>query len=323
MTHKLSRREFLKIAGVVASSTVLGACAPQTPAGEAVEGIVETKPVPTALPPTPTPTVEPTTAPVTVVEPDGFEMVLVEAGSFLMGSETGRSVERPVHTVNITKPFYIARYEVTFEQYGEFHAATRSGSPLPYDGGWGHGNRPVTNVTWYDAVAYCNWLSEKVGLAPCYSGAGITTKCDFAASGYRLPTEAEWEYAARGGPRSQGFTHAGSDNADEVGWHLDNTDVQTHPVGQKKANELGLYDMSGNVWEHCWDWYELDYYKSSPADDPKGGTIQAPYERKRSRRGGSWEDPPEILHVALRSHDWPDFVDICNGFRLVRMAQDV
>ncbi len=319
MESRLSRRKFLRMAGITASAALLGACAPQTSAGKVVE-IVETEPAPTAPPPIPT--VESTPSLVTVVEPDGFEMVLVEPGSFLMGSATGRSVERPVHMVNITKAFYVARYEVTFDQYGEFHAATRSGSPLPDDGGWGHGNRPVPNVTWYDAVAYCNWLSGKVGLAPCYSSAGITTKCDFAASGYRLPTEAEWEYAARGGPRSQGFTYAGSDDADEVGWHWDNTDAQTHPVGQKKANELGLYDMSGNVWEHCWDWYELDYYESSPADDPTGGAIPAPYERKRSRRGGSWEEPPEILNVAFRSHDWPDFVDVCNGFRVVRTAQE-
>ncbi len=300
-SQNLSRRAFLKMTGIVASSTVLGACTPQTPAEGAVEEIDETMPAPTVPPPTPT--VEPTPALVTVVEPDGFEMVLVEPGSFLMGSATGRSVEQPVHMVNVTKAFYVARYEVTFDQYGEFHAATRSGSPLPDDGGWGHGNRPVTNVTWYDAVAYCNWLSEKVGLAPCYSSGGIATRCDFAASGYRLPTEAEWEYTARGGPRSQGFTHAGSDDADEVGWHWDNTDTQTHPVGQKKANEL-------------------DYYESSPADDPTGGAIPAPYERKQSRRGGSWEEPPEILNVAFRSHDWPDFVDVCNGFRLVRTAQD-
>jgi formylglycine-generating enzyme required for sulfatase activity len=260
---------------------------------------------------------------VVVTEAGGFEMVLVKPGSFQMGSVTGRSVEQPVHTVSITRPFYVSKYAITFDQYDEFHEETRSGSPLPDDDGRGRGTQPVVRVTWYDAVAYCNWLSERAGLIPCYSGRGITTKCDFSANGYRLPTEAEWEYAARGGHRSQGFTYAGSDNVDEVGWYLNNSGGERQPVGQKRPNELGLYDMSGNVWEFCWDWYGLDYYESSPASDPAGIGIPGPYERKRSRRGGAWEEPADSLRIAFRSHDWPDFVDDCNGFRVVRTAQNI
>ncbi len=300
------------LVGGTASATALGACTPQTPAVATVAPTTQS--IPTQVEPTPTNVI--------VVEAGGFEMVLVEPGSFQMGSASGRSAEQPVHTVSITEPFYVSKYEVTFDQYDEFHKDARSGSPPPDDGGWGRGNRPVTRVTWYDAVKYCNWLSERERLTPCYSGGGITTECDFMANGYRLPTEAEWEYAARGGCKSQGFTYAGSDNVDDVGWYLDNSGGQIQPVGQKKPNELGLCDMSGDVWDFCWDWYEIDYYKSSPSSDPTGGAIPSPYERKRARRGGAWDEAADSLRIAFRSHDWPDFVDNCNGFRIVRTAQN-
>lgn len=124
------------------------------------------------------------------------EMVLVEAGSLKMGSASGRADEQPVHTVRITRPFYIARYELTFDEYDRFCEDTNRRKAD--DEGRGRGMLPVIQVTWYDAAAYCNWLSEVEGLTPCYSGRGKNTQCDFSASGYRLPTEAEWEYAARG-----------------------------------------------------------------------------------------------------------------------------
>jgi len=147
--HRLSRREFLKIVGTTASAAALGGCMPipkVTPAA------------------TPKPTPE-------EVEPIVPEMVLVEAGSFQMGSTDGDADEQPVHTVHITRPFYIAKYAVTFEEYDRFCDDT-IGIVKPDDGGRGRGNLPVINVTWYDAVAYCNWLSEKEGLTPCYSGKG-------------------------------------------------------------------------------------------------------------------------------------------------------
>jgi formylglycine-generating enzyme required for sulfatase activity len=255
------------------------------------------------------------------IEPIVPEMVLVEAGSFQMGSTKGASDEQPVHTVHITRPFYIAKYVVTFEEYDRFCDAT-IGIKKPDDNGRERGNLPVINVTWYDAVAYCNWLSEKEGLTTCYSGKGKLTQCDFSANGYRLPTEAEWEYAARGGQKSQGYIYAGSDNPDDVAWYADHSGGQMHPVGQKQPNELGLYDMSGNLFEWCWDWYDGDYYASSPASDPTGPpppSTGVPWEHNRVRRGGSWREDADSIRVTCRSFDYASYVGD-NGFRLVRTA---
>jgi formylglycine-generating enzyme required for sulfatase activity len=207
---------------------------------------------------------------------------------------------------------------VTFEEYDRFCDDT-IGIRRPRDN-WGRGTRPVAGVDWYDAVKYCNWLSEKEGLTPCYDVKGRLSQCDFSADGYRLPTEAEWEYAARGGQRSQGYIYAGSDNVDDVGWYEGNSGKQTYPVGQKQPNELGLYDMSGNMWEWCWDWYGEDYYASSPASDPTGpssGTGPHISDAERARRGGSYRENSDCLRVARRSADGASYPGD-NGFRLVR-----
>ncbi|MBU1880131.1 MAG: SUMF1/EgtB/PvdO family nonheme iron enzyme, partial [Chloroflexi bacterium] len=240
------------------------------------------------------------------------EMVLVEAGSFQMGAADGNPDGQPVHEVHITRAFYIAKHEVTFEQYDQFCDET-VGKNRPADGGWGRGNRAVTAVTWYDAVAYCNWLSEHEGLAPCYSGKGRLTQCDLAATGYRLPTEAEWEYAARGAQQSQGFKYAGSDDIDDVAWY-GTPGGYAHPVGQKQPNELGLYDMSGNVWEWCWDLYGEGYYASAPASDPTGPASGS----TRVRRGGGFKDDADSHGTTYRSFDGPTYLGPSNGFRLVR-----
>jgi sulfatase modifying factor 1 len=246
------------------------------------------------------------------------EMVLVEAGSFEMGSASGRADEQPVHTVRITRDFYIAKYELTFDEYDLFCADTNR--TRAEDRGRGRGALPVINVTWYDAVAYCNWLSQKEGLTPCYSGSGKVMKCDFSANGYRLPTEAEWEYAARGGQLSHGCLYAGSDDPDEVAWYAGTSGDQIHPVGQKQPNELGLYDMCGNLFEWCWDWYGEDYYGSSPGDDPLGPpmpastTVRGP---ERVRRSGSWREDAINIRITSRSFDYASYVGD-NGLRLAR-----
>jgi formylglycine-generating enzyme required for sulfatase activity len=247
-------------------------------------------------------------------------MVLVEAGSFQMGAMDGFSDEQPVRTVRIARPFYIGKYEVTFEEYDRFCEDT--GRTKPDDRDWGRGKQPIIHVDWYDVVAYCNWLSEQEGRTPCYRGKGKSTKCDFSADGYRLPTEAEWEYAARGGQKSQGYTYAGSNNPDEVAWYGENSAGQPQPVGQKQPNELGLYDMSGNLFEWCWDWYGQDYYASSPASDPQGPPAPRtanPGELTRVRRGGSWNEKAESIRVSSRSFDSVSYAG-GNGFRLARTA---
>ncbi|MEW5814402.1 MAG: SUMF1/EgtB/PvdO family nonheme iron enzyme [Spirochaetota bacterium] len=169
--------------------------------------------------------------------PEGF--VLVEAGTFSLGSNAGASDEKPVHTVTISRPFYMSKYEVTQAQW----RAVMGSNPSYFKGD----DLPVESVNWYEAVEYCNRLSRQEGLTACYSGSGASIRCDFSADGYRLPTEAEWEYAARGGQESRGYAYSGSNSAGGVGWYWNNSGGKTHPVGQKLPNELGLYDLSGNA----------------------------------------------------------------------------
>jgi sulfatase modifying factor 1 len=273
-------------------------------------GCASPAPTPTTL--APTATAKPT---VQALFPD---MVLVEAGSFEMGAADGSPDQQPVHTVRLTRSFYIAKCAVTFDEYDRFCADT--GRTAPADRGE-RGMLPVIDVTWYDAAAYCNWLSEKQGLTPAYSGSGRTIRCDFSANGYRLPAEAEWEYAARGGQKSKGFTYAGSDSPNEVAWYAANSEGVMHPVGQKQPNELGLYDMSGNLYEWCWDFYSADYYAASLTDDPTGPlsppAVTTPRGPEHVRRSGSWRENATSIGVTFRSRDYASYVGD-NGFRLVR-----
>ncbi|RLW68596.1 MAG: hypothetical protein B6D68_03315, partial [spirochete symbiont of Stewartia floridana] len=203
-------------------------------------------------------------------------------------------------------PFYMSRYEVT---QGEWHEVMRS-SPSHFSGD----SLPVEQVSWYDAVKYCNELSVQNGLTPVYTINGTSVTADWSANGYRLPTEAEWEYAARGGNASEGYIYAGGNNAGKVAWYLDNSGNETHPVGQKNSNELGLYDMSGNVREWCWDWYGGVYYESSPSSDPRGPASGS----YRVNRGGRWGDGAGYLRSANRYSDSPGSSNALLGFRLVR-----
>jgi formylglycine-generating enzyme required for sulfatase activity len=163
-------------------------------------------------------------------------------------------------------------------------------------------------------VDYCNWRSQQEGLGEVYQINQQQVDANWQASGYRLLTEAEWEYAARGGQQSQGFEYAGSNYVDEVVWYSKNSSSKTQPIGQKKANELGLYDMSGNVWEWCWDWY--DDYPSSATNYPKGPDTGS----YRVIRGGSWVSFPAYVRVARRYSYSPGYRYYILGFRLARAA---
>ncbi|MBQ7167140.1 MAG: SUMF1/EgtB/PvdO family nonheme iron enzyme [Treponema sp.] len=235
------------------------------------------------------------------------DFVLVEGGKFLMGSMDGSPQERPVHRVTVSS-FYMCVHEVTQEEY----EAVMDKNPSHFQGG----RLPVERVSWYDAVEYCNKRSEKEGLTPCYSGSskrGYT--CDFSADGYRLPTEAEWEYAARGGKEDDQTKYSGSDSVSHVAWCGDSHKGRTHEVMGKAPNGLGLYDMSGNVWEWCHDFYAP--YPAKPQRNPTGAEL----ETQRIVRGGGWYGDAYACRVSDRRLTWPEeHDDSGQGFRVVRSA---
>jgi len=279
------------------------------------------------------------------------EMVLVKAGSFQMGDEHEElwSGCGPVHTVTLTYDYYIGRTEVTFDDYDAYCEATDIIKPTDYSsvkGGYmGRGNKPVINVSWYDAIAYCNWLSEKDALAKAYDSdgnfldkSGNKTTDITKVEGYRLPTEVEWEYAARGGHKSTGdYKYSGSNELDEVGWYwrnsgdkilggtyddCDNDTMKannngTQEAGKKIANELGLYDMSGNVFEWCQDYMGIDYYNESPTENPVN-LNSSPY---RVWRGGCWGDDAMCCRVAYRGGAGPTNNIVGRGFRIARTGK--
>jgi formylglycine-generating enzyme required for sulfatase activity len=221
-------------------------------------------------------------------------MVFVEGGKFLMGSNDGSNDEKPVHAVAVNS-FYIGEYEVTQEQWRNI-----MGSNAPdYNG---CDNCPVVSVSWYYIQDFLKVLNTKTG------------------GNYRLPTEAEWEFAAKGGVKGMGYKYSGSDNVDEIAWYEDNSDNKTHPVGRKHPNELGIYDMSGNVLEFCIDRYDRKYYKYSPSDNPQGPSSGS----FLVIRGGSFNGKPTMVRATSRqSIDFPYLGDpndhqINTGFRICR-----
>jgi formylglycine-generating enzyme required for sulfatase activity len=247
-------------------------------------------------------------------------MVFVPGGTFEMGSNDVRYWERPVHQVSLNS-FYIGIYEVTFDEYDTYCDAT--GRSRPDDEGDDRGNLPVINVSWYDAVAYCNWRSEQAGLQQVYRISGENVTADWDANGYRLPTEAEWEYAARSRGKNEIWAGTSSEsslstygNYKESRGSTDGYEY-TAPVGSLRANALGLYDMSGNVREWCWDWYESDYYDKSPSQNPRGPSTGS----YRVFRGGSWNSVPTNLRCAERNLSSPDNRLDYVGFRLVSAAR--
>ncbi|WP_258367509.1 SUMF1/EgtB/PvdO family nonheme iron enzyme [Mesotoga sp. TolDC] len=233
--------------------------------------------------------------------PEG--MVLVEKGSFIMGDSSGLGFdrERPAHEVIIDYEFAIGKYEITFDEYDVF--CRDSNRESANDEGWGRGRRPVINVTWYDAVAYCNWLSESEGLPKAYDENGKlldkngrVTDDPSEVLGYRLPTEAEWEYVAKGGNSISFHRYSGGDEVGKVAWYYSNSFGKTHEVGKKTCNELGLFDMSGNVWEWCSDSYNDDFYSRSSGKNPYNNEISS----FRVSRGGGFSDSANYLRVESR-----------------------
>jgi len=247
------------------------------------------------------------------------QMVHVEGGEFIMGDNNGTKDEQPAHKVTVTC-FYFGKYEVTNMDFKRFVDATgyKTDAEQPDSVNFKHGlpprganngtwrvdskglpfpasdsMKPVGNISWNDAVAYLNWLSKETGKQ------------------FRLPTEAEWAYAARGGNKSKGYWFAGGNNADEVAWYVKNSGYKSHNIGQKMPNELGIHDLSGNNKEWCSDWFGDTYYKVSPAADPKGPD----HGKNRVMRGGSWGSDEKWLRISYRSEAYPYNSALDFGFR--------
>jgi len=245
---------------------------------------------------------------------DDKGMVFVEGGTFQMGDlfDEGRDDEKPVHEVTLSD-FWMGQHAVTFYEYDAFCEAT--GVEKPEDEGWGRGDLPVINVSWDDALAYCNWRSRQEGIKEVYRIDGANVSPNWKAKGYRLPTEAEWEFAARERGKKVRFGN-GKDvaNPNEMNFHASNI-KRTVPVGEFPPNGLGLHQMSGNVWEWCWDGHGEDYYRSSnQARDPKGPSSG----KYRVLRGGSWLISPIGCRVSDRNRGSPDYRLSSLGFRVAR-----
>ena len=277
-------------------------------------------------------------------------MVLIPAGAFRMGDGFGEgaAAERPVHTVTVSA-FYMDQYEVTKAQWDEVRAwALTNGYTFGNAGSGKEPSHPVHTVNWYDAVAWCNARSQRAGLTPCYTNANgaaytnsavaLTGNCNWTAGGYRLPTEAEWEKAARGGVAGRRFPWADVNTIDFYranyygapssysydtsfanSYHPafnDGTTPYTSPVGSFAPNGYGLFDIAGNLWEWCWDWRSDSYYASSPGANPTGpaGPLSL-----RVLRGGSWDNNAQAERVAGRQGGvTPDYETNYIGFRCAR-----
>ena len=256
------------------------------------------------------------TRPVELITKSGVEMISLPGGEFMMGNERGNPDEAPVHKVRVS-PFLIDKFEVNHQMF------TKSQTPNPSH--WqDNPKKPVERVRWRDAKQYCNDRSLLEGLKPCYNEKTSDWDCDFSANGYRLPTEAEWEYACRAGS-DQPYDFGQADKLRQYGWIGENADQQTHPCGQKKPNGFGIYDIYGNVSEWCEDVYSPTYYKISEAIDPHGPPNPGGKDVKRVIRGGSWKSSPAQCRGSARQGEQTGDSDACFstdycGFRCVRRA---
>ena len=217
---------------------------------------------------------------------DGFEMVFVEGGTFFMGGNDGAYDEAPAHRVT-TNNFYMGRYEVMQRQWQDVMGMNPSKNNSC-------NTCPVENVSWNDVQEFLTKLNQRTGKK------------------YRLPTEAEWEYAAGGGKAGKGNEYSGGSKPEDVAWFKATSDDKTHPVGKKKPNELGIYDMSGNVWEWCSDFYDKNYYVSSQQNDPRGPQNT----NTHVIRGGSWEGSATNVRVKKRGRSLPEEKSSYYGFRI-------
>jgi len=231
----------------------------------------------------------------------GMKLIYVAAGTFQMGSNDGEIDERPVHEVKISKGFWIGKHEVTQQEYQSIMGS----NPSYYLAK----NKPVECVSWDEAMKFCKKLTDREQRAKRLP----------SAYEYRLPTEAEWEYAAQGGNKSKAYKYSGSNNIDEVAWYGLNSDKQTHEVGKKSANELGIHDMSGNVWE-----WSLDSCNKSgvvaglSTDTYQDGTIDPlSTDSYRVFRGGGWYRDDRLCRVTNRAGNAPDRKLYYLGFRIV------
>lgn len=249
----------------------------------------------------------------------GLRLTLIPAGEFLMGSPDSDGLahddEKPLHRVEITQAFYLGVFPVTQTEYQKVMGL----NPSHFKD---HDRSPVEGVTWLNAVAFCNKLSELEKCQPFYRISGDSVSV-VRNSGYRLPTEAEWEYACRAGTTTKWSTGDDASQLKDSAWYSANSFAlqlfrmslySTHPVGQKKSNPWGLHELHGNVWEWCWDWYSETYYKHSPTNDPRGPTTG----EYRVLRGGSFGLDSSFLRSANRTSSRPSECDGQSGFRVAR-----
>jgi formylglycine-generating enzyme required for sulfatase activity len=250
---------------------------------------------------------------VEITTPSGVYMVYVPGGEFLMGSNQGDPDEAPAHKVKVSA-FLMDKFEVTQEMFAK--------AQMPNPSHWQESpQKPVERVRWRDAQRYCNERSLLEHLKPCYDEKTVDWDCDYGANGYRLPTEAEWEYACRAGTDGP-YDFGRADRLRQYAWLADNSDQKTHPVGQKRPNGFGIHDLYGNVSEWCEDVYTVTYYKESPAADPHGPSARGK-DVKRVIRGGSWRSSPDQCRSTARQGERTGNTDACFstdfcGFRCVR-----
>ena len=244
-------------------------------------------------------------------------MVSLSGGSFKMGNDHGNPDESPIHLVTVSA-FDMDQYPVTHDMFARVQ--------LPDPSHWQENPKtPVERIRWRDAKQYCNERSRLEGLTPCYNEKTPNWECDYSANGFRLPTEAEWEYAAKAGADGP-YDFGSQASLSQYAWFADNADKKTHPVGQKKPNGFGLYDMYGDVSVWCEDVYDPTYYKSSPANDPHG-PASPPKDVKRVVRGGNWKSTADMCRSTFRQGERTGDTDACFatdycGMRCVRSHSD-